>query len=848
MVYKCKMCGGDLNIEEGSKICVCEYCGSKQTVPAADNDKKMKLFERANRLRFNCEFDKASTVYESIIDEFPGEAEAYWGNILCKYGIEYVNDPADGHKVPTCHRSSFDSVMDDPDFDMVMETADVTARGVYREQAKQLEELRKGIVEVSSKEEPYDIFICYKETDVLGERTVDSVIAQDVYDTLTEKGYRVFFSRISLEDKLGTEYEPYIFAALNSAKIMLAFGTSYDYYNAVWVKNEWSRFLHLMAKDKDKHLIPCFKDIDAYDIPKEFAKLQAQDMGKVGAIQDLIRGIDKLMGRYEHAQTSNPDTGVQQAPNGPNANALLKRGYMALEDSAWDKAKEFFDQVLNMDAECSDAYLGLAMAEQEWRNTASMEESIENPLSRVCLDEIKNYQYAVQFSSGEKHDYLERLKETEEQVKNENKELLSAARKKVKKNIIAVNKEWIFGVCSDGSVATVKRGDLFKLDSYDISSWNNIIAVFTAERHVVGLRSDGTVVATGCNDHEQCDVSNWTNIVMIVTDDTHTLGLRSDGTVVATGYNDYGQCNVSNWTDIVAIAAGDMCSLGLRSDGTVVATGLNNLGQCDVSNWTNIKAIAASSTFSVGLRSDGTVVATGYNRFGQCDVSNWTDIIAIANEKKYIVGLRSDGTVVAAGYNDYGQCNVSDWTGIVTIATGGDKTIGLRLDGTVVATGFNSCGECDVSDWTDIIAIAANGDFAGVCSDGTVVVAGHNVEERFNVLGLKLFYADNEKDAIYNKGIELMEQATEESLHNAAGIFGKLKEYKDSEALRDKCDSKVFQIEQERLKKEHDRHVNQLRKEKGELTEELESLHGFFSGKRRREIEDRLKEIDVELN
>lgn len=91
------------------------------------------------------------------------------------------------------------------------------------------------------------------------------------HETLTQKGYRVFFSRITLEDKLGQEYEPYIFAALNSAKIMLAFGTDYDYYNAVWVKNEWSRYLKLMAKDKEKHLIPCYKNIDAYDMPKEFA-------------------------------------------------------------------------------------------------------------------------------------------------------------------------------------------------------------------------------------------------------------------------------------------------------------------------------------------------------------------------------------------------------------------------------------------------------------------------------------------------------------------------------------------------------------------------------------------------
>lgn len=180
-------------------------------------------------------------------------------------------------------------------------------------------------------------------------------MAQDVYDALTDKGYRVFFSRISLEDKLGTEYEPYIFAALNSAKVMLAFGTTYDYYNAVWVKNEWSRFLKIMAKDKGKYLIPCFKDIDAYDMPKEFAKLQSQDMGKVGAMQDLLRGIDKIFGKdATQNQGANAQPVIQQvvqASGGGNVTALLKRGFMALEDKDWEKANGFFEDVLNADAE-----------------------------------------------------------------------------------------------------------------------------------------------------------------------------------------------------------------------------------------------------------------------------------------------------------------------------------------------------------------------------------------------------------------------------------------------------------------------------------------------------------------
>ena len=295
VMIKCKMCGGDLALTEGSTIAECEYCGTVQTVPTMDDDKKFVQFERAERLRKNCEFDKAAGVYESIVADFRQEAEAYWGLVLCKYGIEYVDDPATGKKVPTCHRSSFESIMEDPNFDQALENADATARKVYREEAKQIEEIRKGIIEVSNKEDPYDIFICYKETAEDGQRTLDSVLAQDVYDELTEKGYRVFFSRITLEDKLGQEYEPYIFAALNSAKVMLAFGTDYEYFNAVWVKNEWSRYLKLMEKDKSKHLIPCFKGIDAYDMPKEFNKLQAQDLGKIGAVQDLMRGIDKLI-------------------------------------------------------------------------------------------------------------------------------------------------------------------------------------------------------------------------------------------------------------------------------------------------------------------------------------------------------------------------------------------------------------------------------------------------------------------------------------------------------------------------------------------------------------------------
>lgn len=362
--YNCRMCGAPLPVTV-EPIVECEYCGSRQPVPSADSEKKQTLFARANRLRLACEFDRAAAVYESIAAEFPEEAEASWGIVLCRYGIEYVDDPATGKKVPTCHRSSFASVLEDADYQQTLDNADPLTRRLYHREAAHIEELREGILSVSASEKPYDIFICYKETDERGSRTLDSVLAQDLYDLLTGKGYRVFFSRISLEDKLGREYEPYIFAALNSAKVMLAVGTCFEHYDAVWVKNEWSRFLKLMEQDSEKYLIPCYKDIDAYDMPKEFRKLQAQDLGKVGAHQDLLRGLEKLM--KSHAQkkpeildlTRESLRLLEKEKEAKQVENDLSLGILAYKSGDVKKARNYIESVLRLDANCIGAYLWL---------------------------------------------------------------------------------------------------------------------------------------------------------------------------------------------------------------------------------------------------------------------------------------------------------------------------------------------------------------------------------------------------------------------------------------------------------------------------------------------------------
>ena len=394
------MCGGTLEINENETTATCEYCGTEQTIPKITDDVIGNLFNRANTLRLKSEFDKAEEIYNKIVGLDNTQSEAYWGIILCKYGIEYVEDPTTYKRVPTCHRTSYDAITADEDYKLAIQYADISQKIIYEAEAKAIEEIQKGILTISQNEKPYDVFICYKETDESGKRTQDSVLANDIYHQLTQEGFKVFYAAITLEDKLGQEYEPYIFAALNSAKVMLVVGSKPEYFTAVWVKNEWSRYLKLMKADRSKLLIPCYKDMDAYELPEEFAHLQAQDMGKIGFINDIVRGIKKVINKDEPKPAVKETVAAGQAANSAVA-PLLKRISLFLEDGNWQEADEYCERVLDSDPENAQAYLYKLMAKMEVRKT----EDLRNQAQPFDSEDM--YRKTVRFADEELKNTLE---------------------------------------------------------------------------------------------------------------------------------------------------------------------------------------------------------------------------------------------------------------------------------------------------------------------------------------------------------------------------------------------------------------------------------------------------------
>ena len=403
-----------MEIDAKQSVAVCQYCGTRQTLPRLDSARIAGLYERAELLRRGNDFDKAAAVYEQIVSLAPNDAEAYWSLVLCRYGIEYVEDPASHKRVPTINHVQFGSILEDTDYLSALQNADDEQKSVYIAEAKAIEAIQKVYLAISERENPFDVFICYKETDNNGKRTMDSVLANDLYHQLTQERLKVFFSRITLEDKLGTEYEPYIFAALNSAKVMVVLGTRPEYFSAVWVRNEWSRFLALIKNGEQKVLIPAYRDMSPYDLPEEFSHLQALDMSRLGFMQDLIRGIKKILG------TENV-VGAASVATSP----LLRRAFLFLENREWKNAESHCDRILDQEPENAQAYVCKLMAELQ----VSEREAIKK--HAAALPKNNTYRLALRYADAalkeELESYAKPTEESVQQEKKRNKKLLPVA-------------------------------------------------------------------------------------------------------------------------------------------------------------------------------------------------------------------------------------------------------------------------------------------------------------------------------------------------------------------------------------------------------------------------------------
>ncbi len=398
--FECKNCGGELEIvEEG--IGRCTSCRTRQPIPKKFDEK----YNRANKYRReNANFDEAARLYDSIIDENPDEAEAYWGRVLCRYGIEEVMD-RDGDYKPTCHRTIEKSIMDDVDFKLACEHAD-NAQNLeyYKQQAEHIDVIQRKILSIVKNEDPYDIFISFKDKDdETRNETEDSKAANVLYNELVLKGYKVFFSKVTLRDKLGEDYEPYIYAALKSAKVMILVGTKKEYMQAKWVRNEWRRFNDMRLKGDRKKIIVAIKGMSEEDVPYELNTMQFAKLDSMTFLEDVKKNIDNFLGEaIEKRKEREAQQQMEQfmASKGifsdsDKAVGWYENAMVMLRSGRFTEANRDFSEAIKINPRYSAAFWGRLLA----KNMIKDEELLRG--MTLSFENDDDYIRAVNFATDE---------------------------------------------------------------------------------------------------------------------------------------------------------------------------------------------------------------------------------------------------------------------------------------------------------------------------------------------------------------------------------------------------------------------------------------------------------------
>ena len=290
----CNNCGGEYEYRNGRWVC--RACGAFKPEEIS-NEEVTLLYTAYQDLRL-AKFTESEQEFDDIIEKYPQNPNGYWGRLMARYGIKYERD-FDGRMIPTCYATSIESLLSASDYKKALQYADKDTRAYYREQAEYMERVRKEWIEKASHEKPYDIFICYKDSDLENgiDRTQDSIAAQDLYIHLTNKGYRVFYSHESLRDKVGEKYEPYIFNALSTAKVMLVYGSKPEYITSTWLKNEWTRYEKRIAageKDPNSLLVAC-EGFSPGELPTELSSRQCFNASAKSFYGDLDDKIDQIL-------------------------------------------------------------------------------------------------------------------------------------------------------------------------------------------------------------------------------------------------------------------------------------------------------------------------------------------------------------------------------------------------------------------------------------------------------------------------------------------------------------------------------------------------------------------------
>ena len=356
--FTCKTCGADLGellAKAASGVVKCPYCDSVWTVSKKQTSVEAIQFIAIGEHELDvCKFDEAFSAFKKAAEISPEEPEAFWGMALAEFKVQYLKDIVNNRMQPICHEISEKSFNRNKNYLAALSLATAEQKAVYKAKAEEIDEINDEFYRLKDSGLDYDSFICVKVTDENGSRTKDYERAFDIYYYLKEKGYTPFFSEIVLKGQTGADYEAHILYALATSETMLVVCENEDYLKTDWVKNEYTRFLAMIADEqKDNNTIAfVFNSKPIEKLPGAHGKLQGIDYSKPTAMASIQRFVE------DHT----PEARKKRAIFKKNAlqiteDSLFDRIDIEIEDGEWEAALKICEDVLNANAKCGRAYL-----------------------------------------------------------------------------------------------------------------------------------------------------------------------------------------------------------------------------------------------------------------------------------------------------------------------------------------------------------------------------------------------------------------------------------------------------------------------------------------------------------
>lgn len=365
-VYKCKMCGKELESEAGQNLAVCGFCRTSQTLPVSVGDNIIEMLNKGNHLRQICEFDKAASIYNKLLKDNHTDPEIYWQLALCRFGVKYIRDPHADIMVPECRRTRYKSILCDNSFIEASDRSDMLRRSTYLREAEYIDVMQKRLLACAVQQDTYNIFLCAAEKNRRGEKTPDFFLACEIYTALTKKGYNVFFPPVTLAGRAPYDYEPCVFSALNNAEIMITAAVRQENINSLKARDQWTRFLELINNNSAGKLIPVVRNIRLRSLPKPLADLPGYYLSSDNTINELIENIESILGE----PVKNEDVTEEDI----TPEDLIRRGNLCLERKQWAIAEKYFERAVAKDPRNPAIYIGKLLIECELESADKLPE------------------------------------------------------------------------------------------------------------------------------------------------------------------------------------------------------------------------------------------------------------------------------------------------------------------------------------------------------------------------------------------------------------------------------------------------------------------------------------------